>query len=268
MGAAVLGRLYRFGLFSADTESGRLLREGIRVKLQDQPFRVLCLLLEPAGQVITREELRQSLWSSDTYVEFDGSLNAALKRLRFALGDSAENPIFIETLPKRGYRFVAPVAVEESVGNAWLPQGKGDETYVANDEDSTQHTAPVPRTQPARAHWRQRVLFGFALALLVAAGVASYHRLTSADGSKRVRVSQPPSVRPRVSVAVIGFNNASGRPEDAWLSTAFSEMLSTELAAGGKLGLVSGERVANLLPSSPCSPGPSFSPQPTPPTCT
>lgn len=96
-------RLYRFGLFEADAESGKLLREGVRIKLQDQPFRVLCLLLEHAGQVVTREQLRQSLWSEHTYVEFDGSLNAALKRLRFALGDSAENPIFIETLPKRGY---------------------------------------------------------------------------------------------------------------------------------------------------------------------
>src|SRR5258708_2266662 len=144
MGAPVLARrLYRFGLFSADTESGRLLREGIRVKLQDQPFRVLCLLLEHAGQVVTREELRQSLWSSDTYVEFDGSLNAALKRLRFALGDSAENPIFIETLPKRGYRFVAPVAVEESASNAsWVPQDKS-ETHAARDEGLTEDFASV-----------------------------------------------------------------------------------------------------------------------------
>jgi len=80
MGAPVLTKhLYRFGLFSADAESGRVLREGIRVKLQDQPFRVLCLLLEHAGQVVTREELRQTLWSSDTYVEFDGSLNATVQ---------------------------------------------------------------------------------------------------------------------------------------------------------------------------------------------
>ena len=215
MGAPVLARrLYRFGLFSADAESGKLLREGLRVKLQDQPFRVLCLLLERAGQVVTREELRQSLWSSDTYVEFDGSLNAALKRLRFALGDSAENPIFIETLPKRGYRFVAPVSVEESVGNAsWLPQNKGDETHAAKDEDSAQDAAPFPTIQSKMAHWRQRSLFGFVLALLVAAGVASYHRLISADESKRVRVSQPPSVRPRVSVAVIGFTMLPGAPK-------------------------------------------------------
>src|SRR5260370_36777357 len=107
-------RVYRFGLFEADLESGTLLREGMRVRLQDQPFRLLCLLLERAGHVVAREELRQSLWSTDTCVEFDGSLNAALKRLRFALGDSADNPIFVETLPKRGYRFLAPVAVEES----------------------------------------------------------------------------------------------------------------------------------------------------------
>src|SRR5260370_29037332 len=182
MGAPVLARrLYRFGVFSADAESGTLLRGGIRVKLQDQPFRILCLLLEHAGQVVTREKLRQSLWSSDTYVEFDGSLNAALKRLRFALGDSAENPAFIETLPKRGYRFLAPVAVEESVGNASrLPQDKGDETRAAKNEDSAEDFPAVPTIQAKMAQWRQRSLLVVVLVFLVGAGVASYHRLTSA----------------------------------------------------------------------------------------
>ena len=105
-------RNYRFGLFEADPAKGELLRQGVRIRLQDQPFRLLVILLERAGEVVTREELRQKLWSSDTYVEFDGSLGAALKRLRFALGDSATIPIFIETLSRRGYRFIAPVAVQ------------------------------------------------------------------------------------------------------------------------------------------------------------
>src|SRR5580693_2260184 len=105
-------RSYRFGLFEVEVASGELLRQGVRVRLQDQPFRVLTILLERAGEVVPREELRQKLWPADTYVEFDGSLNAALKRLRAALGDPADNPIFIETLPKRGYRFIAPVTSE------------------------------------------------------------------------------------------------------------------------------------------------------------
>jgi DNA-binding winged helix-turn-helix (wHTH) protein/Tol biopolymer transport system component len=104
-----VANLYRFGLFEADARNGRLLRHGARVKIQDQPFRVLLVLLRRAGEIVTRDELRQELWASDTYVEFDGSLNAALKKLRYALGDSADNPSFIETVPKRGYRFIAPV---------------------------------------------------------------------------------------------------------------------------------------------------------------
>jgi DNA-binding winged helix-turn-helix (wHTH) protein/Tol biopolymer transport system component len=107
------GRVYRFGLFEVDPVGRELLRRGAPVQLQDQPFRVLCMLLEKPGAVVTREELRQALWPSDTYVDFDGSLNAALKRLRFALGDSARNPTFIETLPKHGYRFIAPVTVQD-----------------------------------------------------------------------------------------------------------------------------------------------------------
>src|SRR5580700_2718464 len=104
---------YRFGLFEADLASGELLRQGSRVRVQDQPFRVLTILLERAGEIVSREELQQKLWPADTYVEFDGSLNAALKKLRSALGDSADNPIFIETVPKRGYRFIAPVTFDE-----------------------------------------------------------------------------------------------------------------------------------------------------------
>jgi DNA-binding winged helix-turn-helix (wHTH) protein len=106
------GRVYRFGIFAVDPAGRELLRRGAPVQLQDQPFRVLCMLLEKSGEVVTRDELRQALWASDTYVDFDGSLNAALKRLRFALGDSARNPTFIETLTKHGYRFIAPVTVD------------------------------------------------------------------------------------------------------------------------------------------------------------
>jgi DNA-binding winged helix-turn-helix (wHTH) protein len=101
--------IYRFGQFEADTRNGRLLRRGRLVKIQEQPFRLLLVLLARAGEIVTRDELRQELWPSDTFADFEGSVNVALKRLRKALGDSAENPTFIETIPKRGYRFIAPV---------------------------------------------------------------------------------------------------------------------------------------------------------------
>jgi Tol biopolymer transport system component/DNA-binding winged helix-turn-helix (wHTH) protein len=98
-----------FGVFEADLRAGELRRSGSRVRLQDQPFQVLTLLLEKPGEVVTREELRSRLWPADTFVDFDHGLNAAIKRLRDALGDSAENPRFIETLARRGYRFLAPL---------------------------------------------------------------------------------------------------------------------------------------------------------------
>ncbi len=102
-------RLYRFGLFEADLEIGTLTRQGVPVKLQEQPFRILALLLESSGEILSRDELRKNIWPDGTYVEFDGSLNTALMKLRAALSDSADNPRFIETVPRKGYRFIAPV---------------------------------------------------------------------------------------------------------------------------------------------------------------
>lgn len=99
----------RFGTFELDHRAGELRRNGARVRLQEQPLQVLAMLLERPGEVVTREELHGRLWSSDTFVDFDHGLNAAIKRLRDALGDSAENPRFVETLARRGYRFIAPV---------------------------------------------------------------------------------------------------------------------------------------------------------------
>ena len=103
----------RFGLFEADLQSGELLRQGAKVRLQEQPFQILGLLLEKPGEVVTREELRARLWPAHTFVDFDHGLNAAIKRLRDALGDSADNPRFIETLARRGYRFIAPVETRQ-----------------------------------------------------------------------------------------------------------------------------------------------------------
>jgi DNA-binding winged helix-turn-helix (wHTH) protein/Tol biopolymer transport system component len=106
-----------FGIFDVDLRAGELRRNGVRVKLQEQPFHILAQLLERPGDVVTREELRQRLWPADTFVDFDHSLNAAVRRLRDALGDSAENPIFVETVARRGYRFLAPVSVKANNGN-------------------------------------------------------------------------------------------------------------------------------------------------------
>ena len=104
-------RLYRFGLYEADAAAGELRRNGRKVKLQEQPFRVLLLLLERPGTLLTREEIRRALWSDDTFVDFDHSLNTVVNKLRDALDDAAANPRFVETLARRGYRFIAPVEV-------------------------------------------------------------------------------------------------------------------------------------------------------------
>src|SRR5437016_528586 len=101
----------RFDSFELDLRAGELRKEGSKIRLQDQPFQILAMLLEHPGQVVTREELRSRLWPSDTFVDFDHSLNKAINKLRDALGDSAENPQFVETLPRRGYRFLVPVNV-------------------------------------------------------------------------------------------------------------------------------------------------------------
>src|SRR5450755_2333037 len=102
-------RTIRFDVFEVDLHAGQLRKHGLRIRLQDQPFAVLALMLERSGEAITREEFRHKLWPSDTFVDFDHGLNNAINRLREALSDSADPPRFIETLPRRGYRFIAHV---------------------------------------------------------------------------------------------------------------------------------------------------------------
>src|ERR1700728_3975732 len=105
------GRLYRFGPFELNTREESLARNGTRVKAQDLPYRLLVMLLERPGEIVTREEVRQRLWPENTFVEFDNSLGVAIRKVRDALNDDAEAPRYVETLPRRGYRFVAPVTV-------------------------------------------------------------------------------------------------------------------------------------------------------------
>jgi len=233
MGVVFPKRIYRFGLFEADAESGKLLREGVRVKLQDQPFRLLCLLLERAGELVSREELRQSLWRADTYVEFDGSLNAALKRLRYALGDSADNPIFIETLPKRGYRFLAPVTVKESSPVAVQelpptvpapPEPPVEISILKNTESEGQPAISKAVERPR--HWRQTL---FATAVVVGLAflvVASYHRLTTGRDHGAGGSISP---TPRVVIAVLPFSNEGAGPDFDYLRYAIANDLVTDL---------------------------------------
>jgi cholera toxin transcriptional activator len=107
-------RVARFGVFELDLTAGELRKNGVKLRLQGQPFQILALLLQRAGEVVTREELQQKLWPSDTFVDFDHSLNTAINKVREALGDSASSPRYVETLARRGYRFIAPVRADET----------------------------------------------------------------------------------------------------------------------------------------------------------
>src|SRR6478735_12258165 len=105
----------RFGVFELDVRAGELRKHGLRVRLQEQPFQILAILLERSGEVVTREELQRRLWPADTFVDFDHGLNKAINKIREALGDSAESPRFVETVARRGYRFIADVKVADTV---------------------------------------------------------------------------------------------------------------------------------------------------------
>lgn len=131
---------WRFGVFEADAHTGELRRAGVVVKLREQCFRILVLLLEHEGQLVTREDLRKALWPSDTFVDFDHSLNAAVMKLREALGDTADKPLYIETIPKRGYRFIAPVASARELQDAIDESASGHDGVRAHEATAAAHS--------------------------------------------------------------------------------------------------------------------------------
>ncbi|HSS97211.1 MAG TPA: winged helix-turn-helix domain-containing protein, partial [Terriglobales bacterium] len=227
---------YRFGLYVLDPVNGTLTRNQMRVRLQEQPFQLLLLLVERAGQIVSREEIRNRLWPQNTFVEFDKSLGVAVLKVREALADEASNPRFIETIPRRGYRFIAPVKVE-TVPNQ-------------NPAIATSAVPDLVVAQPARLlrkHWLRALIVLF---LVSAVGYVLYPRRRPVFDP----VSATPLLTPihvRRSVAILGFRNLPGRKEDDWLSSAFCEMLNTELAAGGRLRMVSGEDVARAKSELP-----------------
>src|SRR5215831_1428923 len=153
----------RFSVFEVDRRSGELRKRGVRVRLRDQAFQVLACLLERPGEVVTREELQRRLWPADTFVDFDRGLNKAVNRLREALGDSADSPRFIETLPKRGYRFIAPV---ERLAPGGLPQ-----PAAIQPESAASTTAASIPTAPAPA-LRSRLRESWIAAAVVVVSIA------------------------------------------------------------------------------------------------
>ena len=232
-----------FGIFEVDLRAAELRKHGVRIKLQEQPFQILSLLLEHPGEVVTREELRGKLWPAHTFVDFDRSLNKAMTKLRAALGDSADSPRYVETIPRHGYRFLAPVyqphsehehaAGHEPEGDLFSGNGKSG-VHAENH-----HGFPIADLQTPSGKRRFYILtaaIAFTAVVLVAIRVL---QPATSSGSRGV-------VSPRRSVAVLGFTNLSGDPREAWLSTAFSDWLTTELSAGGQLRTLPAENIARM----------------------
>jgi TolB-like protein/DNA-binding winged helix-turn-helix (wHTH) protein/Tfp pilus assembly protein PilF len=206
---------YRFGLFEVDGRTGELRKQGRPVKLRGRPFDILLLLLARGGDVISRDELRQQLWQADTFVDFDHGLNSAMNRLRETLGDSAENPRFIETLPKRGYRFIAPIEVP-------VPSAPSAVDAAAVPPPSPSVAAvPTPPSSIGTLSFPSRAILLLAsFALAVAVVVAALYL-------KIGRPAAPSSSR--TTLAVLPFQNLSNDAEQEFFSDGFTEEMIAEL---------------------------------------
>ena len=227
-------RLIRFGVFELDLCSGELQRQGRKIRLEGQPVQVLICLLENPGELVTREELHRKLWPADTFVNFEHGLNAAVKRLRRALSDSADNPRFVETLPRRGYRFIAPMQAVAVTGDEPAVQVAAAVTEApaipsppeAKDQDQvhlSDMTVPVARQHRPRA-WKRSgfVVFG-TLAILT-------------GWILRPGRHPQPAIR---SVAVLPLENLSGDASQDYFSDGMTDELITELGKISELRVIS-----------------------------
>jgi TolB-like protein/DNA-binding winged helix-turn-helix (wHTH) protein len=206
----------RFALFEIDLQTGELRKSGAKLKLQEQPLQVLIALLQRPGEVVTREELRKKLWDADTFVDFEHSLGTAISKIREALGDSAENPRFIETLPRRGYRFIAPV------------EGM-DGTAVSQQRPPAVIAAPTGRSRKTR-NWFAAFAAASAIFVLLA-GLYIYRGWRSSHAASSDQL-------PR-SLAVLPLVNLSRDPDQEYFADGMTDQLITDLAQIRALRVIS-----------------------------
>ena len=234
MEVPVHARRVHFGAFEANLRSGELRKHGLKIKLQDQPFQVLALLLERPGEVVTREELRNKLWPADTFVDFDVGLNTAIKRLREALSDTAESPRYVETLPRRGYRFIASVedATPLPLPTSSSPDGVPEPVQAATLPlaNPMSDTPAAPTAQP---HLRWRWVAVLALAAILATVV----RLNV--GGLRYRLLGRPTAGGIRSIAVLPLEDLSGDSSQEYLVDGMTDALITDLAQVSALRVIS-----------------------------
>jgi TolB-like protein/DNA-binding winged helix-turn-helix (wHTH) protein/Tfp pilus assembly protein PilF len=230
----------RFGAYEFDLRSGELRKHGIRIKLQEQPSQILAILLEHRGEMVTREQLQHRLWPSDTFVDFDHSLNTAVMRLREVLSDSSENPRFIETLPRRGYRFLAPVEEKPASVNEPTPVQTGEVGASQSADSKVDSTSPplLPAFPAFAAKPEQRVrrlrLVTVALSIfaIVLAGAFAFRYL------KRSSLATAPSGQ-LTSLVVLPFENLSADKDQAYFADGMTDELIAHLAKIRSLRVIS-----------------------------
>jgi len=222
--------LRRFGQFELDLRTAEIYKEGKRIKLQDQPCQVLTLLTERPGELVTREELQKKLWPNDTFVDFDHGVNIAINKLRDALGDSAEHPRFIETLPRRGYRWLGPVeCVGDVSANVRVPLPISAPREMPSSPGGTTGAVPVSRDRLLPAVATLGIAFLCVLGLLFALDAGKLRtRLLGSAVPERIQ-----------SVAVLPLENLSHEPEQEYFADGMTEELIASLAKIGALHVTS-----------------------------
>jgi TolB-like protein/DNA-binding winged helix-turn-helix (wHTH) protein/Flp pilus assembly protein TadD len=211
--------IVRFGRFEVDFRAGELLKNGRKIRLQDQPLQVLAMLLERPGEVVRRDDLRLRLWPTDTFVDFDHGLNNAINRLREALNDSADAPRFIETLPRRGYRFIAPVETSPAA------------TPVASTYFSPGQVPIAPPGPRVGLHklWVAAAAVAVLTSLLIGVNIRGW----------RDRLLAKPRTAPIQSIAVLPLENLTGDPSQDYFADGMTDALITDLAQIQALRVIS-----------------------------
>ncbi len=216
-----------FGVFEVDLRAGELRKHGLRIRLQEQPFQVLAMLVEHPREVVTREELQKKLWPADTFVDFDHGLNKAINKIRDALGDSAESPRFVETVTRRGYRFVGDVKVADAASVDGVRDGtSAAPASVSELEDRPDESgeAVLPRYAPVPNAWK---IIAIALLVLIAALVI---------WQLRPRIGSPPAIR---SLAVLPLESLSNDASQDYFADGMTDELITDLGQISALRVIS-----------------------------